>query len=57
MTEREEYDAWVDANFDRARVPATSIEFGFETWKGGQQSLISASGAPVEIRVLGTDRR
>lgn len=55
MTDREVYDAWLDANFDRNRVPRISAEFGFEAWKGGQQALIAASGAPVEIRTLPGD--
>lgn len=53
MTDREEYEAWVDANFDRRRVPRISVEFGFEVWVASRRALIAASGAPVEIKVIG----
>lgn len=56
MTDREQYDAWVDANFDRSRVPRVSAEFGFEAWQAGRRDLISASGAPVEIRTIQIDK-
>lgn len=52
MTEREEYDAWLEANFDRARVLRIAAEFGFEAWKAGRQSIVAASGVPVEIHVI-----
>jgi hypothetical protein len=55
MTEREEYDAWVEENFNRYRLPRICAEFGFEAWRAGRQSLIDASGAPVEIRTLDGD--
>ncbi|WP_018435334.1 hypothetical protein [Paraburkholderia atlantica] len=52
MTDREQYDAWLRDNFGADRVPHIATEFGFEAWKAGREALISASGAPVEIRVL-----
>jgi len=57
MTDREQYDAWVDANFERARVPRLAVEFGYEAWKCGRQDLIAASGAAVEIRTISIEDR
>jgi hypothetical protein len=52
MTDREEYDAWLESHFDRSRVPRVSAEFGFEAWVSGRRALVAASGAPVEIRTI-----
>jgi hypothetical protein len=52
MSDREQYDAWIDANFDRNRLPRSAVEFGFEAWAASRQELIAASGAPVAIHVI-----
>ncbi|WP_296652827.1 hypothetical protein [Paraburkholderia sp.] len=56
MTEREEYDAWFAREFAGADVSDALCAVGFLFWRAGRQSLIAASGAPVELRVLPEDQ-
>jgi hypothetical protein len=52
MTEREEFDAWVDGVYDRRAVAESLIAIAFYFWRAGRQSLIATSGAAVEVHVL-----
>ena len=55
MTEREEYDAWFVREFAGRDIPELLRDLGFLFWRSGRQSLITVSGAPVEIRVVRVD--
>lgn len=52
MTEHEEFDRWFDEHYDRCAVAPCLLSLAFHFWRAGRQSLIAASGVPVEIRAL-----
>jgi hypothetical protein len=52
MTDREEFDEWFDGEFNAAAVAPSLIELAFNFWRAGRHSVLSANGAPVEMRCL-----
>jgi hypothetical protein len=55
MSDRAEFEQWYIENaFEYERNPIGSRECGLQwkAWQAGRQALVSASGAPVEIKVI-----
>lgn len=52
MTEREEFDAWFEREFNAAAVAPSLRELAFHFWREGRRSVLASSGAPVEMRCL-----
>ncbi|MFM0495612.1 hypothetical protein [Paraburkholderia caledonica] len=53
MTDQEEFDAWFDLHYRRTVVPRLVVVVAFDAWRSSREALIAASGAPVEIKVIG----
>jgi hypothetical protein len=52
MTEREDFDAWFEREFDAAAIAPSLRNLAFHFWRAGRRSVLDAKGAAVEMRCL-----
>lgn len=52
MTELEEFDVHFDRKYPPGTVSSAVRALAFHFWMEGRRSVITASGAPVEIRTI-----
>jgi len=52
MTEREEFDAWFEREFDAAAIAPSLRDLAFHFWRAGRLSVLSAGGMPVQMNCL-----